>query len=778
MLLAVVCFHNSFARSNNAAGSPSFAFVENKGQVADQYYHPRNDIQFKLAAGGMNIFIGNGQIHYQWSRSVDTTSTDVYRLDMTLEGANTRASVVTEQQQPGYEQYYLTQCPNGVKSYSFKKITYKNVYPNIDWVLYTNDNQLKYDFIVHPGGDASDIQLKYDGATSLNMNNGAVTITTPFGSITEEAPYSYDAETKSTINSKFILNKNNLSFNVSPYTGTLVIDPVVTIDWCTLYGGSSSETYSYLGSPCRVSTDIAANAIMAGSTKSTSNIATAGAHQVSLSAMNDAYVIKFNSAGIRQWATYYGGPKDDYFADAACDLSSNIYCTGGTLSSTAIATPGAYREQALFIYDAMLVKFDSNGNRLWGTYYGGHGEDLGTCVVCDQAGYVYMGGSTYSDSGIATPGAHQTVFPGLFTGFITKFSASGAMQWGTYYGGNDVDHIWDMDCSATGDIVVGGQTNSSTGIATPGAFKTYWSNTYGQHSDDGFIAKFSSTGQLLWGTYYGTCGTSFGSAIDRIYGVAFDATGNIFVTGATGSDSGIATPGALDTIRDYSISGYSNNGFLAKFNSSGTRIWGTYILLTGSDLACNISGDVFVLNGRDISGPGSGFGNNITKINASGTTIDTFRKTATAQAYGIVYNPVNGKLYSCGTVTGAPSGWITPGAHQTIYGGAGDAFLAAWQADSGLAVHNVKEHTAYIQLYPNPNTGSFTLKADFSKIQPGDNVVIEVVNLMGAVVHKESTKITNAQLNKDLKLDVPGGIYLLRLTNGEIITNVKFSVQK
>src|SRR6185295_9478520 len=47
----------------------SLLFIENKGQIADQNGKQRKDINFKLEASGMNVFIGNGAIHYQWSRS-------------------------------------------------------------------------------------------------------------------------------------------------------------------------------------------------------------------------------------------------------------------------------------------------------------------------------------------------------------------------------------------------------------------------------------------------------------------------------------------------------------------------------------------------------------------------------------------------------------------------------------------------------------------------------------------------------------------------------------
>ncbi|MDO9039595.1 MAG: hypothetical protein Q7U59_14740, partial [Lutibacter sp.] len=44
----------------------------------------------------------------------------------------------------------------------FKKIVYSNLYNNIDLVYYYTDAGLKYDFIVKPGGDPTDIHLKYN----------------------------------------------------------------------------------------------------------------------------------------------------------------------------------------------------------------------------------------------------------------------------------------------------------------------------------------------------------------------------------------------------------------------------------------------------------------------------------------------------------------------------------------------------------------------------------------------------------------------------------------
>lgn len=55
--------------AKNAANPAPLSFIENKGQITDQDHKPRPDIDFRLAAtGGLNIFIGDGAIHHQFSK--------------------------------------------------------------------------------------------------------------------------------------------------------------------------------------------------------------------------------------------------------------------------------------------------------------------------------------------------------------------------------------------------------------------------------------------------------------------------------------------------------------------------------------------------------------------------------------------------------------------------------------------------------------------------------------------------------------------------------------
>ena len=128
------------------------SFIENKGQVTDQDHNQRPDIQYQLkATGGLNIFVGNGSIHYQFSKvvkPVDPPSQQdmvqpgfkfenpvfaMDRMDVELVGANKNADVITDQKQDYFENHFndYTIKQNGAIALAYNRITYKNIYPNL-----------------------------------------------------------------------------------------------------------------------------------------------------------------------------------------------------------------------------------------------------------------------------------------------------------------------------------------------------------------------------------------------------------------------------------------------------------------------------------------------------------------------------------------------------------------------------------------------------------------------------------------------------------------------
>jgi hypothetical protein len=657
------------------------SFMENKGQITDQHYQPRTDIQFQLkAANGLTIFVGNGTLHYQFAKADklpepkkpedrfdpkkmmehDSTTYTLYRMDVELIGANKRAKIITEDKQDYYENYYTTGTgENGATVFAYSKITYQDIYPNIDWVLYTKNNELKHEFVVKKGGNPADIKLKYGGATNLARNkDGSLTATTPQGTITEQAPIAYTREGVQ-VRSSFSLQESILSYEVGDYEGELVIDP--SLVWATYYGGNATDwgysittnangnvlisgasnsvsgiasvgafqtlynvntnngnTIPFIacfnangnrlwatyygqnsGNSYCITTDNTGNVYVTGSTFCDTGFATSGVYQTvyggdSTGYYGDAFIVKFNSTGSRIWATYFGGNRLDVGFGIAVDGSGNVYITGKTQSPNNIATTGSFQTSLSGItYDAFIAKFNSNGSRIWSTYFGSSNFEYGSCLVLDQSGNIYIGGvvenNGYPNISLATVGAYQTSSTmSQSDAFIAKFNTSGVRLWSTYFGGESYDIISGITIDITGNIYITGSTMSYTGISSLGAFQINNATTNGSWgNDDAFIAKFSSSGARLWSTYFGSTNT------DRSNGISLDLTGNIYITGETLSSSNIVTTGAYQT----NLDGISD-AFIAKFSSSGNKLLCTYF--GGSDedygeaIATNNSGAVYI----------------------------------------------------------------------------------------------------------------------------------------------------------------------------------------
>jgi hypothetical protein len=514
ILLSTSIFANktpNYPKGFSPKTNSSISFTENKGQIHDQNYKSRPDVLFGGSDGNLVFHLKNNGISYQlnrvetWKKESDLIKNHadakiqkddeklvadhitIYRLDINWLNANTNAELIKQNPLDGFNNYYLENCPNGalnVKSY--QQITYQNIYDGIDLKWYEKDGHLEYDYLVSAGADYKQIQLEIKGADKITLNNkGELIYKTPLGDIIEQAPLV--KQNGKTLKSKWIITNNVLSFEIENINKNqaFIIDPVVRL-WGTYYGGIGEDR----GFDC--ATDAFGNVYMSGSTYANSVMATAGAHQsFHGGGIHDAYLVKFNSAGIRLWGTYYGGSEFDFGYSCTTDATGNVYMSGwtGTNSGNSIATPGSH--QATFgggIYDAFLVKFNSAGIRQWGTYYGGSGvegsiDQIGQSVTCatDASGNIYMAGltDTPSSTSIANLGSHQTAYGGgNADAFLVKFNSAGIRQWGTYYGGSgslpgsgaDIGNSCTTD--ASGNVYLAGQTSSSLSIATSGSHQT------------------------------------------------------------------------------------------------------------------------------------------------------------------------------------------------------------------------------------------------------------------------------------------------------------------
>lgn len=265
------------------------------------------------------------------------------------------------------------------------------------------------------------------------------------------------------------------------------------------------------------------------------------------------------------WVTYFGGNDVDIGYCLRTDKSGHFYTSGLTGSTNVIATSGAHQTSKSSSGDAFLEKFDLDGNRIWGTYYGGSKSDIFNSIEPIENGLIYAGGYSNSSNNIASSNAYQPTLGGNGNAdwLLVLFTSDGIRKWGTYYGtlGSDVVEALAVDRHA--NVFAAGRvaySGSTTNLSSNGAFQT----SFAGGTWDILLAKFDSTGNRVWCTYYGTSGT------EGTQSLCIDQNANIYGLGHAGN-AGLATTGAYQS----TVIGGSDM-FIFSFDSSGNRRWATY----------------------------------------------------------------------------------------------------------------------------------------------------------------------------------------------------------
>ena len=323
----------------------------------------------------------------------------------------------------------------------------------------------------------------------------------------------------------------------------------------------------------------------------------------------------------------------------------------------------------------------------WGTYIG---ESIGTPkVATDVYGNVYYSVCANS-SGMATKGAYKTKYIGTGDVTFARYDSLGMLKYCTYFGGPEWEYTWGINATKSGKIYITGATQSTSGIATKGAYQV---KAGGGGYYDGYWAKFDSSGYLNYSTYFGGMYDDFGG------GITTDDSENVFLAGSTNSPSNIATKGAYDT-----VGGYSRDIYWAKFDSSGKLHYCTYFGGStanedGGIIALDPSGNIYI----------SGFTYSTTDIATKGAYQTTGGGTHT-DVFLAKYNAAGQLLFGTyygGNSDDGPTGIVTDnfaniyitgntystkgiaskGAYQTTFAGGtygGDGFLVKFDSSGKL----------------------------------------------------------------------------------------------
>ena len=362
------------------------SFIENKGQfvIPNAFGNP-SPVLFAVDHGGTKIYFTkrgityaflettkkqkdakeiererdeefkNPEAHARHEKKEHQLKVKADQVTMLWQNANPNAEIVANEETVDYHSYYVKQLSGEYKNVSnikgFKKITYKNIYPNIDIdYVFHKKGGLEYSLTLHPGANPSQVKMVYDSHVELS-NAGEIRISTKFGDIIDHAPLTfYKGNNRSVIASSFTKASKTVSFQLANYdnTKTVVIDP-----WTQTPAFTSNWDCVW-----ECEKDGAGNVYVIGG-------------------VNPMQLLKYSSTGSLQWT--FNTPYDttSWLGTVATDLVGNSYVSLGSI--------------------AKILKVDNTGALVWANSGSGSpgamDEYWSIAFNCDQTKLV-VGGTT------------------------------------------------------------------------------------------------------------------------------------------------------------------------------------------------------------------------------------------------------------------------------------------------------------------------------------------------------------------------------------------------
>jgi gliding motility-associated-like protein len=626
-------------------------YVRNDGQWLHSFNYKaittRGD--FYISKKGFMVVLSEMENHEKLSkRHHGQISGEVvlnyHAYEMQFVNANKNVTLSDAKPQKHYYNYFLGNNPNHWKSFIHPayNVDYKNLYNNIDAHIYSENGNIKYDFIVHPGGNIHDLKIAYTGAEKLSIKKRCLEIQTSIGENTEMPPYAYQYinSEKVEIKCDYVLQNNEIHYalgdNYDP-TQELIIDP--TLVFCTFTGSTAdnwgySATFDSLGNFYAggiVGNSAPNNGLPAG----LSYPVTPGAFQMTYGGGGpsgqgnafryDASVSKFDALGVNLlYATYLGGNDNDQGQSLIVDHSGNLVIAGRTYSANFPIKPNGYDTSYNGNGDLFVTKLNWTGSALVGsTFVGGaledavntfadeltlgglkhnYGDDARSEVIVDSSNNVYVAAASFSTD-FPTKFPSQTANAGSQDGILVELNNDcSALLWSTYIGGsgNDAAYVLSFNKQNEKQLFVAGGTMSSNFPTTPGTIHP----TVIGGTIDGFLHKYNTVAHtLVKGTYIGT------NAYDQVYGVQTDDSNRVYIMGQT--------MGAYPVVGTV----YNNAGssqFISRIDTNFAAYSLSTVFGSGSTSSTNISPNAFLV---DICGNVyvSGWGGPITPNNP-GTT--------------------------------------------------------------------------------------------------------------------------------------------------------------
>ncbi len=343
--------------------------------------------------------------------------------------------------------------------------------------------------------------------------------------------------------------------------------------WTSTFTGSGDEEAA-----SSVALDGAGNLYVCGHFRGTMDFDPGtGVVNRSSSGKRDMYLAKLScDTGALVWLrTWHGG--NHISAHSVCvDANGDVLLTGYfEVGQTVDFDPGTgtANRTANGIMDVHVTKLTAAGDFVWVQTMGGTGNDRGHAVDTDSSNNVFIAGYFERhmdfDPGSGTDWHETPSSTNAHNIFVTKLTSTGSYGWTRSFGSNNIETGDAIVVDGNDDVILAGRFKSTVNFDQAGGTDNHVSA--GDY--DVFVTKYQNNGDYGWTRTIG------GTATDTSYGIAVDATDNVYVTGCFQGTAEFAVLSPSDA----RTSAGGSDAFFTKFASNGDYVSTVVLGSTGSD---------------------------------------------------------------------------------------------------------------------------------------------------------------------------------------------------
>jgi len=279
-----------------------------------------------------------------------------------------------------------------------------------------------------------------------------------------------------------------------------------------------------------------------------------------LSGTGDILVIKIATNGLVLWEKCYGGTNNEYGYDIQ-QTNDNGYIIAGTASSTDGDVKGMHNGSGgIPATNMWVVKIDDTGKLQWQKCLGGSYFDQALAIRQTKSNnYIVCGGAYSTDGDITRP-------LGNGDAWVVKLDDTGTIIWQRTLGGSDFDIFSSIVLNPEGNYVFAGSTRSNDSMVSGNHL-----DTAGKPTEDAWIVKTDTDGNILWQKLYGGSGTEIVNDVKLTIDSGF-----ILNSSSTSNDGDVHFNYDAD-------SGYVDDMWVLRLDANGDTLWSRVLGGTGYD---------------------------------------------------------------------------------------------------------------------------------------------------------------------------------------------------